>query len=121
MPIWWIWSDMSAKGTSRTRNGKLRVRPFGGRGRGGHVFRHEFSNPFAPHSDECPRWQLVHRFPGVFDVGEGIAPDRALAPFLAFLLAFAGGAHGFPGDAIRLADVLGGAFPALLMDQVKIA
>src|SRR5262249_38611681 len=29
--------------------------------------------------------------------------------------------HGFPSDATRLADVLRGAFPALLMDQVKIA
>jgi len=44
-----------------------------------------------------------------------------LHPLFAFLPAFAGSTHGFPGDAIRLADVLGGAFPALLMDQVKIA
>jgi hypothetical protein len=44
----------------------------------------------------------------------------APAPFFAFLPAFAGGTHGFPSDAIRLADVLCGAFPALLMDQVKI-
>src|SRR5262245_56897454 len=79
------------------------------------------SNPLAPHSDERPRRQLVHRFPRVFDCWEGIPPDRAFAPFFAFLHAFAGGTHGLPSDAIRLADVLGGAFPALLMDQVKIA
>src|SRR5262249_6614273 len=46
---------------------------------------------------------------------------RAFAPFLAFLNPFAGGTHGFPSDAIRLVDVLGSAFPALLVDQVKIA
>jgi len=56
----------------------------------------------------------------VFDGRKDIPPDRAFAPFFAFLSAFAGGTHGFPSDAIRLADVLGGAFPALLMDQVKI-
>src|SRR5262249_12780006 len=100
-------------------NGNLLVRPFGGSR--GHVFRIEMSNPLAPHSDECPRRQLIHRFPRVFDGREGIPPDRAFAPFFALLLAFAGGTHGFPGDAIRLVDVLGGAFPALLMDQVKIA
>ena len=77
-------------------------------------------NPLAPHSDERRRCQLIHRFPRVFDGRKGISPDRAFAPFFAFLHAFAGGTHGFPSDAIRLADVLGGAFPALLMDQVKI-
>jgi len=100
-------------------NGNLLVRPFGGGG--GHVFRIEMSNPLAPHSDERPRCQLIHRFPRVFDGRKGIPPDRAFAPFFAFLHAFAGGTHGFPSDAIRLGDVLGGAFPALLMDQVKIA
>ena len=100
-------------------NGNLLVRPFGGGG--GHVFRIEFSNPLAPHSDERPRCQLIHRFPRVFDGRKSIPPDRAFAPFFAFLPAFAGGTHGFPSDAIRLADVFGGAFPALLMDQVKIA
>src|SRR5215467_5459664 len=99
--------------------GNLLVRPFGGSG--GHVFRIEMTNPLAPHSDERPRRQLIHRFPRVFDGREGIPPDRAFAPFFALLLAFAGGTHGFPGDAIRSVDVLGGAFPALLMDQVKIA
>src|SRR5882724_6013531 len=93
----------------------LLVRPFGG---GGHVFRVEFSNPRAPHSDERLRCQLVDRFPRLFDGRKRIPPDRAFAPLFAFLPAFAGGTHGFPGDAIRLADVLGGAFPALLMDQV---
>src|SRR5712672_1538441 len=91
---------------------------FGG---GGHVFRVEFSNPRAPHSDERLRCQLVDRFPRLFDGRKSIPPDRAFAPLFAFLPAFAGSTHGFPGDAIRLADVLGGAFPALLMDQVKIA
>jgi hypothetical protein len=95
----------------------LLARWFGG---GGYVFRIEFRNPLAPHSDERFRCQLIHRFPRVFDCRKGIPPDRAFAPFFAFLPAFAGGAHGFPSDAIRLADVLGGAFPALLMDQVKI-
>src|SRR5262245_64126433 len=89
-------------------NGNLLVRPFGGSG--GRVFRIEMSNPLAPHSDERPRRQLIHRFPRVFDGGERISPDRAFAPFFAFLHAFAGGTPGFPGDAVRLADVLGGAF-----------
>src|SRR5579872_3918338 len=97
----------------------LLLRRFGGGG--GRVFRVEFSNPIAPHSDECCRCQLIHRLPRVFDRRQRIQPDRALAPSFAFLHAFAGGAHGFPGDAVRLADVFGGAFPALLMDQVKIA
>ena len=79
------------------------------------------SNPLAPHFDERPRCQLIHRFPLVFDGRNGIPPDRAFAPSFAFLHAFAGGTHGFPSDAIKLADVLGGAFPTLLMDQVKIA
>src|SRR3954451_10210776 len=87
-------------------NGNLLVRPFGG----GHVFRIEVSNPFAPHSDERPRCQLIHRFPRVFDGRKGIPPDRAFAPFFAFLPAFASGTHGPPSAAIRLADVLGGAF-----------
>src|SRR6201986_3702598 len=90
-------------------------------GRGHRVFRIETSNPLAPHSDECPRCQLIHRFPLAFDGREGIPPNRTFAPSFAFLDAFAGGTHGFPSDAIRLADVLGGAFPALLMYQVKIA
>src|SRR6516165_6453262 len=105
--------------TCQPLNGTLLVRPFGGSG--DHVFRIEMSNPLAPHSDERLRRQLIHRFPRVFDGRESIPPDRAFAPFFALLLAFAGGTHGFPGDAIRLVDVLGGAFPALLMDQVKIA
>src|SRR5262249_28648166 len=100
-------------------NGNLLVRPVGGGG--GHVFRIEMSNPLAPHSDERVRRQFINRFPRVFYGRQGISPDRALAPFFALLLAFAGGTHGFPGDAIRLLDVLGGAFPALLMDQVKVA
>src|SRR5712672_3031918 len=100
-------------------NGNLLLRPFSGGG--GHVFRIEFSNALAPHSDERPRCQLIHRLPRLFYGRKSIPPDRAFTPFLAFFPAFAGGAHGFPSDAIRLADVLGGAFPALLMDQVKIA
>src|SRR5205085_10377687 len=48
-------------------------------------------------------------------------PTRRSSDLRAFLHAFAGGAHGFPGDAVRLVDVLGSAFPALLMDQVEIA
>src|SRR4029078_1398740 len=83
--------------------------------------RIEMSNPLAPHSDERLRCQLVYRFPRAFYGRKRIPPDRAFAPSFAFLHAFAGGTHGFPSDAIRLADVLGGAFPALLMDQVKIA
>ena len=101
------------------RDGDLLVRRCGGGGR--HVFRIEMSNPLTPHFDERPRCQLIHRFPRVFDGRKGIPPYRAFAPSFAFLHAFAGGTHGFPSDAIRLADVLGGAFPALLMDQVKIA
>ena len=98
-----------------TTQRKLLVRPFGGGG-GGHVFRIELSNPLAPHSDKRPRCQLIDRFPRVFDDRKSIPPDRAFAPFFAFLPAFAGGTHGFPSDAIGLADVLGGAFPTLLMD-----
>src|SRR5690349_5702951 len=59
-------------------------------------------------------------FHAFLDGRKRIAPDRAPAPFFALLPAFAGGAHGFPGDAIGLAEVLRGAFPALLMDQVEI-
>ena len=97
------------------------MRPLGVGGGRGRVFRIEMSDPLAPHSDERLRCQLIHRFPRVFDGRKGIPPDRPSAPFFAFLPAFAGGTHRFPGDAIGLADVLGGAFPALLMDQVKIA
>ena len=85
-----------------------------------HVFRLEMGNPLAPHSDERLRRQLLHRFPRLFDGRKRISPDRAPAPFFALLPAFAGGAHRFPGDAIGLAEVLRGAFPALLMDQVEI-
>src|SRR3954447_78598 len=77
-------------------------------------------NPLAPHSDERLRRQLLHRFPRRFNGRKGIAPDRAPAPFFALLPAFAGGTHRFPGDAIGLAEVLRGAFPALMMDQVEI-
>src|SRR5206468_1218731 len=45
-------------------------------GGGGHVFRTEFSNPRAPHSDERPRCQLVDRFPRLFDSRKSIPPDR---------------------------------------------
>src|SRR5258705_936252 len=79
-------------------NGNLLVRPFGGGG--GHVFRIEMRNPLAPHSDERPRCQLIHRFPRVFDGRKGFPPDRAFAPFSAFLPAFPGATHGFPSDAI---------------------
>src|ERR1700677_2642566 len=89
-----------------TTQRKLLVRPFGGGG--GHVFRIKKRNPLAPHSDERPRCKLIHRFPRIFDGRKGIPPDRAFAPFFAFFPAFAGGTHGFPSDAIRLADVLGG-------------
>src|SRR4029077_9522582 len=80
----------------------------------------EKRNPLAPHSDERPRCQFIHRFPRLFDGRKRIAPDRAPAPFYALLPALAGGAHRFPGYAIGLAEVLRGAFPALLMDQVEI-
>src|SRR5213075_1642746 len=75
----------------------------------------------APHSDERLRCHIVYRFPLPLEGRKRIAPDRASAPLLAFLSAFAGGAHGFPGDAIGLTNVLGSAFPPLLMDQVEIA
>src|SRR4029079_16680761 len=84
-------------------------------------FRIELSDPRAPHPDERLGFHLLDRFPLFFEDRKRVAPDRASAPLFALLPAFAGRAHGFPGDAIGLADVLGGAFPALLMDQVKIA
>jgi hypothetical protein len=68
----------SARGCGNSRqprNGNFLVRPFGG----GRVFRIEMSNPLAPHSDERPRCQLIHRFPRLFDGRNGIAPDRAFA------------------------------------------
>src|SRR6266850_7240134 len=78
---------MSIGGNScQPLNGNLLGRPCGG---GGHVFRIEISDPVAPHSDECPRCQLIDRFPRVFDGRKRIPPDRAFAPFFAFLPAFA--------------------------------
>src|SRR3954454_2765398 len=103
---------------ARYARGPSRV---GSRGGGRHVFRVEFGDPGAPHADELIRCHLVHRFPLALECWKRIAPDRAFAPSLALLLAFARGAHRFPREAIGLADVLGGAFPALLMDQVEIA
>src|SRR5438552_17983406 len=88
-------------------NGNLLVRPFGGGG-GGRVFRIEMRNPLAPHSDERPRCQLIHRFPRVFDGRKGIPPDRAFAPFFAFLPAFAGGTQGISRLVIRMAVFDGG-------------
>src|SRR4029078_11490207 len=55
----------------------------------------------------------------MFDGGKRIAPDCQFAPPLTFFLAFISGAHGFPGDALRLADVLCGPLPTLLMNQVQ--
>src|SRR5689334_25402241 len=56
----------------------------------------------------------------MFNGGKRIAPDRQFAPPLAFFFAFIGGAHGSPGDAIRMADVLCGALPSFLMNQIQI-
>src|SRR5271166_4235546 len=36
-------------------------------------------NPLAPHADERPRCQFLHRLPLVFDGRKGIPPDRAFA------------------------------------------
>src|SRR4029078_8569238 len=56
----------------------------------------------------------------MFDGGKRIAPDCQFAPPLTFFLAFIGGAHGFPSDALRLADVLCSPLPSLLMNQVQV-
>src|SRR5689334_23023817 len=56
----------------------------------------------------------------MFDRGKCVAPDRPLAPAFTFFLALVGGAHGFPGNAIRMGYMLSGPLPSLLMDQVEV-
>jgi len=56
----------------------------------------------------------------VFDSWKCIAPDCSFAPSFAFFFTFIGGTHGFPGNAVRMADVLCGPLPSLLMDQIEI-
>src|SRR5262249_50589235 len=66
------------RGAATPANHSTEIYWFAGGG-GGHVFRIEMSNPLAPHSDERPRCQLIHRFPRVFDRRKGIPPNRAFA------------------------------------------
>ena len=56
----------------------------------------------------------------MFDSGKCIAPDSWFAPPLTFFFAFIGGTHGFPSDALRMANVLCGPLLSLLMNQVQI-
>ena len=70
-----------------------------------------------PHGNKRGRGQLIDGFPGVLDARKGVSPDRAFAPFLALFPPFISGAHRFPGDPLRIADVLRRSLHALLMDQ----
>src|SRR5215470_18487710 len=57
----------------------------------------------------------------MFDGGKRVAPDCSFAPSFAFFFSFIGGTHRFPGNAFRVADVLCGSLPSLLMNQVQVA
>src|ERR1700759_5626282 len=85
------------------------------------IARIERIDPLTPHLHEGRGSDLVDRFPDVLDGRQRIAPDRLLAPALALLLAFAGGAHRFPRRPFRMLHMLRSALPALLVDQIKIA
>ena len=52
---------------------------------------------------------------------ERVPPNGAFAPPVAFFPALVGGAHGYPGKAVGMRDMLCGALGALLMDQVKVS
>src|ERR1700739_1340999 len=50
-----------------------------------------------------------------------VSQDRALAPLFTLQSAFVRGAHRFPGDPLRMADMFGRASPSLLMNQIEVA
>src|SRR5215468_3772197 len=54
-------------------------------------------------------------------IAGSVLPQIArFAPSFGFFFTFIGGTHGFPGNALRMADVLCGPLPSLLMDQIQI-
>src|SRR5258708_38574630 len=73
-----------------------------------------------PHRHERTRGETIDRLPFAFDRRQRVAPDSALAPSLALSRALLGCAHRLPGNPLRTADVWGGSFPALLVDQVEV-
>src|SRR5262249_11680200 len=81
----------------------------------------ELRDALVPHLYEGPGGQVFNRLPDLFDRRQRILPTGALAPFLAPLPSLVGGAHRFPGNAVRMADMFGRALGALLMDQIKVA
>ena len=56
----------------------------------------------------------------MFDGRKCIAPDSSFAPSFTFFVTFIGGTHGFPGNALRMANVFCGPLPSLLMNQIEI-
>src|SRR6516164_8116196 len=81
----------------------------------------ELRHALLPHLHEGPGGQIFNRLPDLFDRRQRILPNGALAPLLALLPALVGGAHRFPGNTVRVADMFGRALGALLMDQIKVA
>src|SRR5262249_37819192 len=77
------------------------------------VSRIEFGHALLPHADEGGGGDGVDVLPGLLDGWKRVAPDGALAPLLAFFLAFVRGAHRLPCKAFRMADVLCGRVNAL--------
>src|SRR5246127_5197981 len=73
-----------------------------------------------PHRHERARGEAIDRLPFAFDRRQRVAPDGALAPSLALRQALLGCAHRLPGNLLRVADVFGGSFPALLVDPIEI-